>query len=55
MSATEQRLVSASATEAISYVGLYARWEKGNWSAMDIDFTQDKVDWWARSRFPPQL
>ena len=32
-------------TDAISYTDLYARWEKGNWSAMDIDFTQDRIDW----------
>ncbi len=32
-------------TAAISYTDLYARWEKGNWSATQIDFTQDKVDW----------
>ena len=36
---------SGSATDAISYTDLYARWEKGNWSAMDIDFTQDRIDW----------
>ena len=35
----------ASATDAISYSDLYARWEKGNWSAMDIDLTQDRIDW----------
>jgi len=36
---------SGAATDAISYTDLYARWEKGNWSAMGIDFTQDKCDW----------
>ena len=34
-----------SATDAISYADLYARWERGNWRATDIDFTQDAVDW----------
>jgi hypothetical protein len=29
----------------ISYEDLYRRWEKGNWSAMDIDFSQDAADW----------
>ena len=36
---------AASATDAISYEDLYARWERGNWSAIEVDFTQDKVDW----------
>lgn len=31
--------------DQIDYVDLYKRWEQGNWSAMDIDFTQDKIDW----------
>ncbi len=44
MATVEQR-PSSSPTDAISYTDLYARWEKGNWSAMDIDFSQDKVDW----------
>ena len=29
----------------ITYEDLYRRWEKGNWQAMAIDFTQDAVDW----------
>ena len=29
----------------ISYEDLYRRWEKGNWQAMAIDFSQDAVDW----------
>lgn len=33
------------AADQIDFVDLYRRWEQGNWSAMDIDFTQDKVDW----------
>jgi 1,2-phenylacetyl-CoA epoxidase catalytic subunit len=36
------------ATERISYEDLYARWEKGNWSAMGLDFSQDRVDWHER-------
>jgi len=33
------------AADQIDYVDLYKRWEAGNWSAMDLDFTQDKIDW----------
>jgi ribonucleotide reductase beta subunit family protein with ferritin-like domain len=36
------------ATEQIDYADLYARWERGNWSATEIDFTQDRVDWHER-------
>jgi ribonucleotide reductase beta subunit family protein with ferritin-like domain/putative sterol carrier protein len=35
----------ASPTDAISYTDLYARWEKGNWSATELDFSQDRIDW----------
>src|SRR5512133_2249108 len=35
----------ASVTDAISYDDLYARWEKGNWRATEIDFSQDRYDW----------
>lgn len=31
--------------DKISYEDLYRRWEKGNWQAMSIDFSQDAVDW----------
>jgi ribonucleotide reductase beta subunit family protein with ferritin-like domain len=31
--------------DAISYADLYARWERGNWSAMDLDFTEDAKQW----------
>jgi ribonucleotide reductase beta subunit family protein with ferritin-like domain len=34
-----------SATASISYQDLYQRWEKGNWRATEIDFTQDAIDW----------
>jgi ribonucleotide reductase beta subunit family protein with ferritin-like domain len=36
---------TASPTDAISYADLYARWERGNWRATEIDFTQDAIDW----------
>jgi ribonucleotide reductase beta subunit family protein with ferritin-like domain len=39
---------SAAVTDAISYEDLYARWERGNWRATEIDFTQDRVDWQER-------
>src|ERR671930_735785 len=37
--------VASSVTDAISYDDLYARWERGNWRASEIDFTQDAIDW----------
>jgi len=41
-----------AATEQIDYADLYARWERGNWSATEIDFSQDRIDW--HERFTPQ-
>jgi hypothetical protein len=35
-------------TEQITYEDLYARWERGNWRATEIDFSQDRVDWHER-------
>ena len=35
----------AVAADQISYEDLYARWEKGNWRAMEYDFAQDREDW----------
>src|SRR3954451_21560587 len=37
-----------AATAQISYTDLYARWEKGNWRATEIDFSQDRIDWHER-------
>ena len=34
-----------AAIDNVSYEDLYKRWEKGNWSAWDLDFTQDRTDW----------
>jgi ribonucleotide reductase beta subunit family protein with ferritin-like domain len=31
--------------DQISYEDLYARWEHGNWSAMEIDFSTDRRQW----------
>ena len=33
------------ATQSVSYTDLYARWERGNWRATEIDLTQDAIDW----------
>ncbi|MEA2129154.1 MAG: ribonucleoside-diphosphate reductase beta chain [Solirubrobacteraceae bacterium] len=41
-----------AATEQIDYADLYARWERGNWSATEIDFSQDRVDW--QEHFTPE-
>src|SRR5271154_847476 len=32
-------------TDAISYTDLYARWERSNWSATELDFTEDARQW----------
>jgi ribonucleotide reductase beta subunit family protein with ferritin-like domain len=37
-----------AATEQISYADLYTRWERGNWRATEVDFTQDRIDWHER-------
>ena len=34
-----------TATDAITYEDLYARWERGNWQATEIDFSEDAVHW----------
>ena len=36
---------TASATDAITYDDLYARWERSNWLATEIDFSADVADW----------
>ncbi len=35
----------ATVADQISYRDLYARWERGNWSAMEIDFSEDRRQW----------
>jgi ribonucleotide reductase beta subunit family protein with ferritin-like domain len=37
-----------TAADAISYQDLYRRWEKGNWRASEIDFTEDARHWEER-------
>ena len=32
-------------TDAISYEDLYARWERGNWCATELDFSEDARQW----------
>jgi ribonucleotide reductase beta subunit family protein with ferritin-like domain len=32
-------------TQQIDYADLYARWERGNWRATEIDFTEDRRHW----------
>src|SRR5258707_6411795 len=43
-SASEGNLASLP-TDAISYSDLYARWERGNWRATELDFTEDARQW----------
>ena len=35
----------ATVTDRISYTDLYARWERGNWKATEIDFSEDRRQW----------
>jgi hypothetical protein len=37
-----------SAVDEIGYVDLYTRWERGNWQAMDLDFSVDREHWRER-------
>jgi ribonucleotide reductase beta subunit family protein with ferritin-like domain len=41
---TDGNLASLPA-DAISYEDLYARWERGNWSATELDFSEDAKQW----------
>lgn len=51
MSTTQDPRTPKRPTDNLSYSDLYRRWEKGNWSAMDLDFTQDAIDW--QEKFTP--
>ncbi|MGA2321619.1 MAG: ribonucleotide-diphosphate reductase subunit beta, partial [Solirubrobacteraceae bacterium] len=42
--ATDSSL-SGLPTDAISYTDLYARWERGNWCATELDFSEDARQW----------
>src|SRR5215212_4009929 len=35
----------ALAADRVSYEDLYSRWERGNWRATELDFSQDSEDW----------
>jgi ribonucleotide reductase small subunit/SCP-2 sterol transfer family protein len=37
--------VASLPTDAITYSDLYARWERGNWRATELDFTEDARQW----------
>ena len=37
--------MASTAADQISYEDLYARWERGNWRATEIDFTEDRRHW----------
>jgi ribonucleotide reductase beta subunit family protein with ferritin-like domain len=37
--------VASLPADAISYEDLYARWERGNWCATELDFTEDARQW----------
>jgi ribonucleotide reductase beta subunit family protein with ferritin-like domain len=41
----EDANVASLPTDAISYEDLYARWERGNWKATELDFTEDARQW----------
>ncbi len=49
MATTEQPNISSELgslpADAISYEDLYARWERGNWKATELDFTEDARQW----------
>jgi 1,2-phenylacetyl-CoA epoxidase catalytic subunit len=45
MSVAQKDGIERSFATQISYEDLYKRWEKGNWSAYDIDFSQDREGW----------
>jgi hypothetical protein len=37
--------MASTAAEHVSYEDLYARWERGSWSATELDFTEDRRQW----------
>ncbi|HEU4904727.1 MAG TPA: ribonucleotide-diphosphate reductase subunit beta [Solirubrobacterales bacterium] len=42
-------VASQNLMDNVTYVDLYQRWEHGNWSAYDIDFSEDRKGWEALS------
>ena len=47
MSVAQKDGIERSYAAQISYEDLYRRWEQGNWSAYDIDFSEDRAGWEA--------
>jgi hypothetical protein len=37
--------MASTAADQVSYDDLYARWERGNWSATELDFAEDRRQW----------
>src|SRR5437870_4694264 len=44
-SAASQSQDGSLPTDAITYADLYARWERGNWRATELDFSEDARQW----------
>src|SRR5438105_4055917 len=44
-SASTQSQLESLPTDAITYADLYARWERGNWRATELDFSEDARQW----------
>ncbi|TMK26620.1 MAG: hypothetical protein E6G62_01955, partial [Actinobacteria bacterium] len=42
---TEAASLGSLPSDAISYEDLYARWERGNWRATELDFSEDARQW----------
>ena len=38
-------VASQSLMDSVTYEDLYKRWEQGNWSAYDLDFSADRAGW----------
>jgi 1,2-phenylacetyl-CoA epoxidase catalytic subunit len=45
MSVAQKDGIERSFANQISYEDLYKRWEKGNWSAYDLDLSSDRAGW----------
>src|SRR5256714_5227494 len=44
-SASPETSAGSLPTDAISYSDLYTRWERGNWRATELDFSEDARQW----------
>jgi ribonucleotide reductase beta subunit family protein with ferritin-like domain len=42
---TDSASIASLPTDAISYEDLFARWERGNWRATELDFSEDARQW----------